>query len=950
MHINICSIINKIDLVRYFITTIDIDCLSISETWLRDPIPNELLHIKGYNLTRLDRPNTNKYNRGGGICVYTKSKYDVELLEGMPEPNLDLECIGLKLSCNNVNVINCITVYRPPRGDVNNCLSKLHDVIFEIKKRKKHNTIVHGDFNINYGNKTCRWAKELKNWETSLLVNQLVKVPTRITDKTSSMIDLCFTDLNHVSLAGVLDMNMSDHFPTVVLIKKMREIHKRKSFIGRSYANFSAESIEEAVENHLPPLVNADPNLEWEQMEETYMKVADDVCPLTNFQIKNDRPGYFSDELSTAIRKRDLLFRRARVSKNKITWNKAKKKKREVRLMLRRDKRNYVTRDIGHCKNNVNKFWRGVSSLLHRKKSSTITEILDSHGKIVKGREAASEINHYFCNIGPNLASKVPLPTVDFATSKAPCAFVWGGTIRTEDVLREIDKLDIKKSSGIPQISCRILKSCLLSTAKRFTDLLNSCVRKGIFPRKWKQALVVPIPKGRGSKLVSNIRPISLLPVTGKILEKIMLARMQPYLLSNGLICTEQSGFRKNFGTFDPITELFSFVNRSFNERKMTLCIYIDMAKAFNCLDCNILAQKLYDLGFEGTFYNLLKSYLTEREQAVNFNGELSEMNSLSFGVAQGSILGPQMFSLYMNDLPKFFKHMTVRMYADDTIFFCDIDDTKNLANQIDLINGELEVLMDWCKYNRVTINVDKTKCMLFASTARKISSAFPNGLPPLYLAQTQLNYVTSYRYLGIDLDSQLTMGLHVQNVINRVKPLLYQLGKLRYFINESTALCIYKSFILPNLEIGNYLLDGVVSNQTKKLQKVQNQALRTIYRTTPLHPSYSLHLLANLLSLDFRKVACLLRIINIKLLKGDGVFKVANRDTRTRDGVRVGVKLATDFPRLERFKRSINYNGPAIWNSLPANCLENQWPPAFKSKVKNHLWIKFKERGSTSE
>lgn len=175
---------------------------------------------------------------------------------------------------------------------------------------------------------------------------------------------------------------------------------------------------------------------------------------------------------------------------------------------------------------------------------------------------------------------------------------------------------------------------------------MNSCIDNGIFPNRWKQALVVPIPKGRNSKLVSNIRPISLLPVTGKILEKLMLSRMEAYLLGNDLICEEQSGFRKNFGTFDPISELFSFVNSSFNENKMTLCIYIDMAKAFNCLDCQVLAQKLYNLGFEGTFFDLLKSYLSGRKQAVNFNGELSSMKSLSYGVAQGSILGPQMFSL----------------------------------------------------------------------------------------------------------------------------------------------------------------------------------------------------------------------------------------------------------------------------------------------------------------
>lgn len=171
------------------------------------------------------------------------------------------------------------------------------------------------------------------------------------------------------------------------------------------------------------------------------------------------------------------------------------------------------------------------------------------------------------------------------------------------------------------------------------------------------------------------------------------------------------------------------------------------MAKAFNCLDCQILLRKFYNLGFEGTFYKLLESYLSERKQAVNFNGELSYMNSLSHGVAQGSTLGPQMFSLYMNDLPSHFEYLQLRMYADDTILFCELDSKCDLANQITVVNNELLVLMEWCRYNRVTINVEKTKCMLFAPSARKISTVFPNGLPPLYLYQTRLSYVNSYKY-----------------------------------------------------------------------------------------------------------------------------------------------------------------------------------------------------------
>lgn len=311
---------------------------------------------------------------------------------------------------------------------------------------------------------------------------------------------------------------MSDHFPTFVLIKKAREVREKTSFIGRSYANFSLARIEESLSTHLPPQIVDDPNLEWDQLEEAYQKVADEICPLRKFEIHNDRPEYFSDKLSTAIKKRDMLFRKARAKKCRATWDKARKKRKEVKALLKKDKKEFIAKGIDQCRDNANKFWRNVSKLLNRKKTSAINEILDSHGKVVKGKEAANEINRYFCNIGPNLATKVPLASLDFATIKVDGEFEWGRKIRSEDTIREIQKLDIKKSSGILQLSCKILKLCLLQTAVRFTDLLNSCIDKGVFPRRWKQALVVPIPKGKNSKLVTNIRPISLLPVTGKIL------------------------------------------------------------------------------------------------------------------------------------------------------------------------------------------------------------------------------------------------------------------------------------------------------------------------------------------------------------------------------------------------------------------------------------------------
>lgn len=947
VHLNVRSLINKIDLIRLLLISGKIDILSLSETWLKKVIPNALIDIDGYKLHRVDRYNQGIQTRGGGICVYIKEKFDTEIIDFTEYDANDIELLSLKVSGHKTGSLLCTTVYRPPKGKVDVAIAGLQ----RLCNKLSHSTcdkIFHGDFNINYLNKNCRWSRKLKEWEIHNGLTQTIRGPTRITPTSSSLIDLCFANVRFVTSTGTLNINVSDHLATFLVKKKGRTTKTAKRFEGRDYKKLTEEAVRSILKQNEYDRNETvvDPNRSWLILRNKFDRVNDLLCPVREYKIRNNRPEYFTSDISNLITARDNLFKKARstldINKQKSLWNKAIKKRKAVRLAIREAKRSYVTSTLEENKKNPKKYWRIMNRFTNRgKKKCTIREIVRPDGSKVVDLQAAEMVNEYFCKIGANLARKIPLTHRKFTADCTRCQFEWGYKISHDDVCREVKALNNCKSSGFSDLSSKVLNLCLANTIPEFTAILNACIDEGSFPVSWKEGMVVPIPKGVKVRTLDNIRPISLLPTPGKILEHLMHRRMYQYLMEHKLLVTKQAGFRKNYGIHDPTIDLVKYVHDKFNGKKEVLCIYIDMAKAFNSLAINVLLRKLEKLGFDGNFLNLLKSYSTNRMQRTNFNGFMSKSGEVEFGVAQGSVLGPLLFSLYMNDLPSIFKSLDIRMYADDTVLFCEIDRDADLCTQIDKVNEELETFSHWCRANSLTVNTSKTKCMLFST--KGVSKDLLYNDFRLDLNGERLGFVDTYRYLGVELDVKLSMDSHVDNTIKKVRPLLYTLAKLRHYVNVDTSVIMYKTYILPVIEFGLYLIDKPA--QIDRLQKLQNRALRISFRESNIAPSFPLHVQADLLSLSLRRVCSLLSFINMKTLKGDTTFPLANRnDNRTRAS---GERYYVGFPHTERFKRSICYSGPQAWNALPQEIRDNRYPLSLKRNLSKYYWSVFREKKS---
>lgn len=349
---NVRSLVHKNEEIKYLLTNHDIDCLCLSESWLRNTVTDDLISIPGYQINRWDHCSQVKV-RGGGICVFTKTGLNAELVELPCTSNTNLEVGCVSLYNDQCGTIKCVTIYRPPHGDLGQALKSLDCIAPFLFVQTIGEYIIHGDFNVNYSSKTCKWARELKTWELKHDLNQMIHSPTRVDPKTATLVDLCFNNVKHNVLAGVLTLTISDHLPRFILKKKLKRTRIMREFKGRDYNRLNADQIKTNLSLIIPETIEngADPDVIWNKIESTFVEIADQMCPITTFHVKDDKPPYLIGYLGDQMVQHDRLFHRARLKPwDNTLWEEAKNQKYKVRALIRHSKRAFKKR---LCSSNV---------------------------------------------------------------------------------------------------------------------------------------------------------------------------------------------------------------------------------------------------------------------------------------------------------------------------------------------------------------------------------------------------------------------------------------------------------------------------------------------------------------------------------------------------------------------------------------------------------------------
>ena len=910
MHLNVRSLLakNKFDMLKAQITNSNISILTISESWLNTKIPTSMINIPGYISSRLDRPKT-RSTRGGGLITYIADhlSFDDSKFEHLNLMNKDIELQCLDLFIPNMRQIIMLNLYRPPQGSVVNFIKLLNDTIAKLKIKSNTEIYLMGDFNIDMLDKKSKNVKDLFQSAKMSGALPLINEYTRKSDK-STCIDQIFTNCDCICDSGVVDINISDHFAVFCTRKKSSEKGIKKEFSGRSYRNYIKEDFQYNIINldWTPFYVCTDPIECWDIMEHNIKSEIDKMCPVKTFKVAASRDPWITNELLEEIRDKDLALKRARKSGATEDWAFARNERNRVGRMVETARREFFEEEQVNSRGDPKRFWRNIASAMPGKKSnnSKISLIDTTSQSKIDNAATSNYINNFFSNIGINLAKEF---NNTWAPSYPPNNDTEISEIHTdfEEVRTLCKEINTSKSSALDLLSSRILKDAFLVLGLQLVYLFNLSLSLRDFPEKWKMATVIPLYKGGSRSEVGNYRPISLLPLPGKILEKIVHNRISTFLESNKLLCTEQCGFRKECSTTLSIVNLTDSLFSAINKQETCMAVFIDLKKAFDTVNHSILLKKLHHLGIRGDLLLWISNYLHDRFQRTFANNVLSDVLPVKCGVPQGSILGPLFFITYINDIKMHIGNDNIGLYADDTVLFSHNTD-KNVA-RTDL-QYNLNKFVDWSVMNELTINVRKTKSMVFGtrSIVKKAKSL------SLSIGDTQIQQVPSFKYLGFTLDSVLSFTNHISTLLNVISHKAYILSKIRRFVTEYSAIRIYKAMVLPYFDYADIVYDKARQVDLDKLQRAQNKCLKTCMLVNCRTDTDYVHSYTKVPKLiDRRKVH--LRNFMFQRKKNKSLLDLTEVCTRSRDAP----LFKTDFPKCEAYKRSVLYNGAAEWNAL---------------------------------
>ena len=933
-----------IDLLQRGGCFLDIICLT--EIWiLKD---NDFYNLENFNFVNKMR----RQSSGGGVAFYVRKGIRFKELKNLSlfEEKI-IESLTLELDFGKKNKLTLSNVYRSnsplPNHTVGEQNDKFLEAFFDLQSNLsslKHKSYIVGDLNFDL-------LKFEQHDKTKTLLNnsfangflQIISLPTRISNNSATLIDHIYTNatLNQFESYIILS-DISDHFPICHIISdKSKE--KKPCYI--KVQNFNEENIlafkEDLSNTNWGCVFNQDQTQEaYNKFYEIFNDKYNHHFPVRKVKFNKNKHKIDSFMTSAILKSRKTKFK---LSETKIRFptqeniDKYNQFRKCYNKVIRVAKKVYYKNSFDQNKNNLRKTWEVLKDAIRKKndKSSLIEEIKSDNLFYSNENDMANKFNEYFTTIADTI-------TNDLNTSDRDCTFYTTDTnlnfsfsnVFVHDVVQIVSKLESKSSQDMFGISNFLLKKIIENIAIPLTHILNLSLQSGEIPSEFKNAKVKPIFKLNSKDsdllcLMSNYRPISLLPIFSKILEKLVALKLTKFLDENNLLYKHQYGFQRKKSTLHPMIHLLNKIAENDNEKKITIGVFCDLQKAFDCCSHKILLTKLAKLGVKGRELIWFENYLKNRQQFVNVNDGNSNLRFITKGVPQGSILGPLLFLIYINDLANCTSLFTL-LFADDSSFLIS---GKNLNELIVLLNVELKKICYWFRTNELSLHPGKTKFMIFTKNESNINfdeldivlnnnnddQNDENNIIKLSFVNSN-SETPAIKFLGIFIDPKLNFKHHIDAIHSKVSRSLFAINSAKHFIDKKALKTLYSSLVHSHFSYCIPIWSCASKNSIHKLELLQKRAIRTISLSKYNAHTIPIFKYTEILPIKeqatFNSLQIMYDYIHHKLpCSFDEVWKKNN--TRANRVLRNANQFNIPFIRLESQRHFPLSNLPRLWNEI---------------------------------
>ena len=861
-----------------------------------------------------DRP-----EHGGGLIVYVKD--DINCKRRLDLESERIECVWLEIFQTNCKSFLIGNIYRHPNETINwnEWFDNYLDKVLECEKE----IYLMGDFNrdLTQDNIKQSWLEYMESFGLS----QFVNMPTRMTDQSATLIDHIYSNTHaNILTTAVPHLGLSDHFPVFVNRKTngscgVKNTHYTITY--RSFKNFDQNKFIDDLKSTPWDIIKVfdDVNDIAETWSTLFCETVDKHLPLRQHRVKHkQQPKWLTADIIDAFKTRDRFKSLNNQAQYKIWRNKVSK-------MIKSSKKHQYSEIINDNVNNPSGVWKLFKELgASKRNSGTSIFSLKVNGKTIENpSEISSEFNKFFVSVASKL--KEPIVPSNFDKLQAFCnekltenSNFSIPSIEHEKVEKYLKNIDVTKATGLDNIGPRLLKLAAPYISESLTFICNQSIRNSVFPEKWKEGKVTPLHKNGPKDDTNNYRPISVLPVVSKLLEKHVHDSLMMYLSSNSLLHSTQSGFRPNHSCE---TSLLQMINRwlnAINSSQMIGMVMIDFRKAFDLVDHTLLLKKLKYYKISEATISWFSSYLLGRKQKVFVNNSSSESENIICGVPQGSILGPLLFLIFINDLPLYIDNVLTDLYADDTTFYF-IDTSQACIEQ--QLQTALFKLSEWCKENGMLINTTKTKVMLITTPQKRVY--LNNYVLQLKYNNEALSVVACEKILGVLIDNNLTWTNHIDAVAKKIVSNLWLLSRIKSYLTTNQRVQFYKSYVQPHIDYCNAIWGGTSQRNLDRIYRLQKRACKIIldYQYDNITDSMEEFKILNIYERIYLKKAKFMFEISNSLTPDyiNEMFHLRPLNN-TLQSLRSSAAINYVLPRpnKELFKQSLIYSGPLIWNNLP--------------------------------